>query len=113
MSTDLAARACTACRKDTPKLAPAAIHDLLSQLAGWSARDHDTRIERAYAFDDFAAAFAFVGRIAAIAEDANHHPDVTFGWGYARLSFSSHSIGGLHENDFILAARCDEAFSTE
>ena len=111
MSTDLAARSCTACRKDTPKLTPAAVSALLSQLADWSLRDNDTRIERTYAFDDFAAAFAFVSRVAAIAEDANHHPDITFGWGYARLSFSTHSIGGLHENDFILAARCDGTFS--
>ncbi|WP_428392723.1 4a-hydroxytetrahydrobiopterin dehydratase [Lichenicoccus sp.] len=111
MSNDLAARACTACRKDTPKLDAAAIQDLSSQLADWSLRDNDTRIERAYAFDDFASAFAFVSRVAAIAEDADHHPDIAFGWGYARLSFSTHSIGGLHENDFILAARCDRMVS--
>ena len=111
MSTDLAARTCTACRKDTPKLAPAAVRALLSQLVGWSLRDDDTRIERAYGFNDFAAAFAFVGRVAKIAEDADHHPDIAFGWGYARVSFSTHSIGGLHENDFILAARCDGTLS--
>ena len=109
MTEDLAARRCKPCRKGAAPLDAAAAQALAREVPGWSFRDEDTRIERGYAFDDFASAFVFVERIAAIAEDAKHHPDITFGWGYVRLSLQTHIINGLHENDFILAARCDAA----
>lgn len=108
MTTPLHARACTSCGKNTPRLTEAAISELIAQLPDWALRDDATRIERRYRFRDFAEAFGFVTRVAALAEAANHHPDVSFGWGYATISWQTHSIGGLHENDFILAARCDQ-----
>lgn len=109
MTDALAARRCRPCRKGAPPLEAEAAQALAREVPDWSFRDDATRIERSYPFEDFAAAFAFVERVAAISEDAKHHPDITFGWGYARLSLQTHSIGGLHENDFILAARCDTA----
>ncbi len=54
-----------------------------------------------------------MSRVAAVAEAAGHHPDIGFGWGYVRLSLHTHSIGGLHENDFIVAARCDLALHSD
>jgi 4a-hydroxytetrahydrobiopterin dehydratase len=104
----LAARTCTACRKGTPGLDLAAARALAAQVPDWSLRDDAKRIGRSWRFADFAAAFAFVRRIADIAEAAGHHPDIAFGWGYVRISLQTHAIGGLHENDFILAARIDE-----
>ena len=110
MTDPLASRRCIPCRRGTAPLREEAALALAREVPDWSLRDDAKRIERAYDFPDFAAAFAYVEQVAAIAEDAKHHPDITFGWGYVRLSLQSHSIGGLHENDFILAARCDAAF---
>ena len=111
MTGSLAARECVPCRKGSARLTPEQAERLAREVPDWSFRDEATRIERRYGFTDFAAAFAFVSRVAAVAEAAGHHPDVAFGWGYARLSLHTHAIGGLHENDFILAARCDRALA--
>ncbi len=108
---ELSARRCVPCRKGTAPLDGQAAQALARELPHWSLRHDATRIEREFRFADFAAAFAFVTRVAAIAEAAGHHPDIGFGWGYARLSLHTHVIGGLHENDFIVAARCDLAGS--
>jgi 4a-hydroxytetrahydrobiopterin dehydratase len=65
-------------------------------------------IVREWKFDDFAAAIAFVDRIAEVAEEANHHPDILLhGWNKVRLSMTNHSAGGLTETDFVLAGRFD------
>ncbi len=111
MTGKLHDRACTACGRNTPRLAEAAIAELIAQLPDWSLAEHGMRIKRRFGFRDFASAFAFVSRVAALAEAAGHHPDIGLGWGYAELSWQTHSIGGLHENDFILAARCDRALA--
>ncbi len=107
MSVSLAGRSCVPCRRGAVPLPPEAARALALELPLWSLHEAGRRIERQYAFPDFASAFAFVGRVAAVAETADHHPDIGFGWGYVRLSLHTHSIGGLHENDFIVAARCD------
>jgi len=70
-------------------------------------RDDSHRIERTFRFKDFAEAFAFVQRVADLAEAEGHHPDVCFGWGYATVSLQTKKIKGLHENDFIMAAKLD------
>lgn len=80
---------------------------LLAQLRGWAMDADAVRIEKDFAFKDFASALAFVDRVGAIAEEEDHHPDIEFGWGKARIRLSTHSIGGLSENDFILAAKID------
>ena len=69
--------------------------------------DDATRIERRFRFKDFSAAFAFVARAAELAEAEGHHPDIAFGWGYAVVSLRTKKIKGLHENDFIMAAKLD------
>ena len=78
---------------------------LLPEVPGWTLDDSATSIERTFRFPDFAASLAFVRRIAELAEAENHHPDITFGWGYCRVVFQTHKIKGLHENDFIMAAK--------
>ena len=78
-----------------------------SRAASGSATGDE--IAREWKFDDFAAAMAFVNRVAEAAEEANHHPDILLhGWNRVRLSLMTHSEGGLTENDFAMAARFDE-----
>jgi 4a-hydroxytetrahydrobiopterin dehydratase len=80
----------------------------LAALEGWH-RDGDT-IVREWKLDDFAAAIAFVQRVADIAESANHHPDIlVHGWNKVRLTLSTHSQGGLTDSDFELARTIDDA----
>jgi 4a-hydroxytetrahydrobiopterin dehydratase len=74
----------------------------------WAILDGDKRIERTFKFKNFAEAFAFVKRASDLAEAEAHHPDITFGWGYATVSLQTKKIKGLHENDFIMAAKLDE-----
>ena len=109
MSQSLSTRSCTPCREGTKRLDATQAAVLAASVPDWSVVENATRIERRYRFADFASAFAFVRRVAAIAEAADHHPDIGFGWGYANLALQTHAIGGLHENDFIVAARCDLA----
>ena len=101
----LTAKTCTPCRGGVPPLGRAEAERLLAETPGWALDAQATRIERAFAFPDFASALALVGKIAKLAEAEGHHPDITFGWGYCRVAFQTHKIKGLHENDFIMAAK--------
>ena len=103
----LAARSCVPCRGGVPPLDPGAVDAYQAEVPDWSVRDNGHRIERVFKFRTFADAFALVRQVAALAEAEGHHPDIAFGWGYARISLHTHAIGGLHENDFILAAKID------
>jgi 4a-hydroxytetrahydrobiopterin dehydratase len=87
-------------------LSDADVETKLSAVPEWR-RDGD-EIVRDLRFGDFAAAIAFVNRVAEVAEEANHHPDIlVHGWNKVRLALSTHSEGGLTESDFTLAARID------
>jgi 4a-hydroxytetrahydrobiopterin dehydratase len=77
------------------------------QAPEWSLLDDSARIERHYRFKNFHEAFAFVERAAELAEAEGHHPDISFGWGYATVSLRTKKIKGLHENDFIMATKLD------
>jgi 4a-hydroxytetrahydrobiopterin dehydratase len=101
----LTARQCTPCRGGIPPLPRAEAERLLAETPGWSLEENATKIERSFKFRDFAEALAFVEKVAALAEAEGHHPDLAFGWGYCRVVFQTHKIKGLHENDFIMAAK--------
>lgn len=75
---------------------------------GWRIVD-EHHLEKDYRFPDFAQALAFVNRVGAIAEAEGHHPDLLLAWGRVRISIWTHSIDGLTESDFVLAAKCDRA----
>ena len=108
MASALAEKTCTPCRGGVPPLTPEQAEGLRAQEApDWSLVDDATRIERRYRFKDFAEASAFVVRAAELAEAQGHHPDIGFGWGYATVSLRTKKIKGLHENDFIMAAKLD------
>ena len=105
----LASRHCVPCRGGVAPLSAAEAEARWSEIPLWTLRDAARRIERHFTFRTFAQALAFVNRIAAIAEGEDHHPDISFGWGYATVSLQTHAIKGLHDNDFIMAARIDAA----
>ena len=105
--TPLAIKTCTPCRGGIPPLTKEEVETHRRQTPEWAVRDNPDRIERTFKFKDFAKAFAFVTKAADLAEEEGHHPDITFGWGYATVSLYTHKIRGLHENAFILAAKLD------
>jgi 4a-hydroxytetrahydrobiopterin dehydratase len=103
--TELATKTCTPCRGGVPPLGRDEAEAYLGQAGGWQLRDDAKRIERSFKFKNFREALAFVDRVGALAEAEGHHPDISFGWGYATVSLHTHKIKGLHENDFIMAAK--------
>jgi 4a-hydroxytetrahydrobiopterin dehydratase len=107
MALALAERTCTPCRGGIPPLTEEEASLYRAQAPDWSLLDEASRIERTYRFRNFPEAFAFVERAAALAEAEGHHPDISFGWGYATISLRTKKIKGLHENDFIMAAKLD------
>ena len=107
MPAELAALSCTPCQGGIPPLDPDRAEALRRQVPDWSLLDTASRLRRRFEFKNFADAFAFVTRAAALAEAEGHHPDISFGWGYATISLQTHKIKGLHENDFIIAAKLD------
>jgi 4a-hydroxytetrahydrobiopterin dehydratase len=107
MASVLAEKTCTPCRGGVPPLTPEEAEGYRAQAPEWSLLDDATRIERRFRFKDFREAFAFVARAAELAEAEGHHPDISFGWGYAVVSLRTKKIKGLHENDFIMAAKFD------
>ena len=111
MLTELYQQSCGPCHRGVSPLSSAEAEALRRAIPDWALLDGDTRIERRYAFKGFKPAFRFVEGLSAIAEAEGHHPDITFGWGYAVVSLQTHTIKGLHQNDFILAAKTDRLFA--
>jgi 4a-hydroxytetrahydrobiopterin dehydratase len=94
------------------KADPQAVESLLEKIPEWKAASEDgvNRLERTFTFDDFQGALDFVNRVGEIAEEVNHHPVIEFTWGTATVTWWTHFIGGLHKNDFIMAARTDRVY---
>lgn len=103
---------CTPCRGGVPPLSPAEAEGYRKEVPQWALQDDATRIERTYRTKNFREAFALVARAAALAEEEGHHPDISFGWGYVTVSLRTKKIKGLHENDFIMAAKLDRIART-
>jgi 4a-hydroxytetrahydrobiopterin dehydratase len=108
MTESLSGKHCVPCHGGVPRLKGEEVEALLGQLEGWQAVE-EHHLSKAYEFKNFADALAFVNRAGEVAESEGHHPDIEFGWGYARLKIYTHAIDGLSESDFILAARIDAA----
>jgi 4a-hydroxytetrahydrobiopterin dehydratase len=105
---ELAKRQCIPCRSDTPRLAGEPLTALHAELGrGWQLEGD--RLRKTFRFPDFVSALAFVNRIGEIAEAEAHHPDIHLAWGRVGLEIWTHAIGGLSENDFILAAKIEAA----
>jgi 4a-hydroxytetrahydrobiopterin dehydratase len=108
MTNELAGKVCTPCRGGIPPMTVDEAKQYLEQTPGWGLDPAGTRIERAFQFANFKEALDFVDQIGALAEAEGHHPDIRFGWGYCTVELYTHKIKGLHENDFIMAAKIDE-----
>lgn len=89
------------------RLAGPDLANLLAAVPEWRLLDDGKMIGRDVRFDGFLPALAFANALAWQAEQDNHHPDLELGWGYVRIRFSSHDVGGLSRNDFISAAKAD------
>ena len=107
MAAQLVQKNCTPCRGGVPALTPEAAAGYCRETPDWALADTASRIERTFRFRNFREAFGFVERAANLAEAEGHHPDLDFGWGFATVSLQTKKIKGLHENDFIMAAKLD------
>ncbi len=100
---------CVPCQGGMPTLTDAEIDKYYEQLQSWSVVEKEgiKRLEKSFAFKDFAEALAFTNRVGAIAEQEGHHPDILTEWGKVTVSWWTHKIKGLHKNDFVMAAKTD------
>ncbi len=104
-------KTCTPCRGGVAPLSPDEALRFAPNIPDWELPEGATRLVRTFKFGNYAQALAFVTAISAIAEAEGHHPDICFGWGYATVTLWTHKIKGLHENDFVMAAKIDRAFT--
>lgn len=107
----LANEPCTACRPDSPTVTEPERTELMKELPDWTIQtiDNVDRLVGHFTFPNFAEALAFTNRIGALAEAADHHPLIITEWGSVIVHWWTHTITGLHRNDFILAARVTKA----
>jgi len=103
--TDLKSRSCKPCAPGTPPLSRDRAADLLQQTAGWSLNDAATEISRTFMFKNYYETMAFVNALAWVAHREDHHPDIEVGYKRCHVRFSTHSVNGLSENDFIGASK--------
>ncbi len=104
---------CEPCRSDSSPLSIDEARQLLVDIPGWKIESYDGvyRLIKKFNFDSFRSAFQFAAKISDIAEQEDHHPLITVEWGIATVHWWTHSISGLHQNDFIMAAKTDRSLT--
>lgn len=109
----LAQMSCVACRSGDPTVSDEESREFLKQIPEWRIIEVENihRLLREFVFPDFARALDFTNRVGALAEREGHHPALLTEWGRVTVSWWTHAIGGLHRNDFILAARTDALYN--
>ena len=110
LMNDLADKKCIPCEGGIPSFNLDEIHKYLKKVDGWdveSVDEKDYYIIKNFKFNSFLDSQSFVNKVGEIAEQEGHHPDIWFGWGYAKIKIQTHAINGLHESDFVLAAKID------
>ena len=108
---DLSKKKCIPCEGGIPAFELSEIHKYLKKVDGWNVLSDDQKnyfIKKDFKFKNFIESEKFIIKIGKIAEQEGHHPDINFGWGYAKITISTHAIKGLAESDFILAAKIDK-----
>ena len=106
MTEQLADKQCVPCRGEVPALKGQELERLHKSIPEWTiVNEH--HLQREYRFPDFKQALAFVNRVGAVAEEQGHHPDILLTWGKAEITLWTHSVNGLTESDFIMAAKID------
>lgn len=107
---ELRGQKCTVCRAGAPRVTDAELSEYLREVPGWRVETVDgaRRLVRVFSFSDFVSALDFTQSVGQAAEEEGHHPAILTEWGRVTISWWTHKIGGLHRNDFIMAARTDE-----
>ena len=108
---DLLNKKCTPCEGGVIPFDVSEIHKYQKKVDGWSVIKNEKNIfflKKEFNFKNFIESQNFVNQVGKISEEEGHHPDISFGWGYATVSITTHAIEGLSENDFILAAKIDK-----
>ena len=109
--SDLADKKCIPCEGGIPSFELSEIHKYLKKVDGWDVNSNDNKsfyLIKEFKFDNFLKSQNFVNKVGNISEEEGHHPDISFGWGYAKIKIFTHAINGLHESDFVLAAKIDK-----
>jgi 4a-hydroxytetrahydrobiopterin dehydratase len=104
---------CEACRSDSPKVTAEEEAELLPQIPAWSLIEFDgvPRLQRVFRFKGWKEPVAFTIRVAAIADEEDHHPSILTEWNRVTVTWLTYTIRGLHRNDFVMAAKTDEVFT--
>ena len=108
---DLSKKKCNSCEGKTLQFDTSEIHKYLKKVDGWNVRNNSDKsfyLIKDFKFNNFEESQNFVNKVGNIAEEENHHPDISFGWGYCKVKIFTHAIKGLAESDFILAAKIDK-----
>ena len=111
MTEGLTSKSCTPCRGEISPLTREQAELFHAQVPDWQLAEEAHRLERSFRFRNFREALTFVQEIGELAEAEGHHPNISFGWGYAAVSLQTKKIKGLHENDFIMATKIDRIFA--
>lgn len=104
---DLTSQKCVPCEGGTKPMTMGEARPYLEEVEDWKVED-EKKLKREFKFKDFKEALAFVNKIGGIAEEEGHHPDIELGWGKVKVELSTHAIGGISVNDFIVAAKIDK-----
>tara|TARA_B100000963_G_scaffold342138_1_gene342719 strand:- start:1411 stop:1755 length:345 start_codon:yes stop_codon:yes gene_type:complete len=109
--SDLIDKKCTPCEGGVLPFDISEIHKYQKKIDGWDIIKNEKNIfilEKKFTFKNFLESQNFVNKVGLVSETEGHHPDILFGWGYAKINITTHAIEGLSENDFILAAKIDK-----
>ena len=109
--SDLADKKCIPCEGNIPSFDITEIHKYLKKVDGWDVKSDEDKnyyLIKNFKFKNFKESLNFTNKVGEIAEQENHHPDISFGWGYCNIKIFTHAIKGLHESDFVLAAKVDK-----
>ena len=109
--SELFEKKCVPCEGGVPALDISEIHKYQKKIDGWDVIKNEKNIyflEKKFIFKNFVESQKFVNEVGRISEEEGHHPEILFGWGYAKINISTHAIEGLSENDFILASKIDK-----
>jgi 4a-hydroxytetrahydrobiopterin dehydratase len=112
--SDLLYKKCVPCEGGILPFDISEIHKYQKKVDGWDVRSDQRKVyflEKIFKFKNFINSQNFIIKVGEISEKENHHPDISFGWGYAKIIITTHAIKGLSENDFIIAAKIDQIIS--
>ena len=108
--SELHEKKCIPCKGGVSPFEISEIHKYLKMVDGWEVKSDENKIYfliKNFKFKNFKESQSFINKVGEIAEIEGHHPDIWFGWGYAKIKIFTHAINGLHESDFVLAAKID------